>query len=330
MRNRNDTPSKRRVIDAALDRHANLPSRQLARMLYKQHRELFPTQDAAYCSIRYRRGAKGEAFRQKRQTHHAHRRTPCPPIPPSKATAWPTVALPPGRILLLGDLHFPYHDPAAIDAALCYGEQHKANHILLNGDTIDFYSCSRFETNPKERNLRGELEAAEQFFKHLRHRFPRARIFFKKGNHDERWDSFIWAKAPELWDLPQMQLENITNMAAHRIEMLPRRARITAHKLNILHGHELDKGFIAPVNPARGAFLRSVECTVVHHFHRTSEHIERSVANKQIACFSAACLCGLWPDYAVANKWNHGFALVENTPTGFTMHNKRIMDGRVL
>lgn len=330
MKLRVATPHKRAVIDQMLDRHADLPSRQLARMLYREHKELFPNYDAAYCAVRYRRGAKGDRDRKSRQTKHAHRRTPAPPLPPSKATPWATFRLPPGNILTLSDIHLPYHDPAALEAALAYGEEHDADHILLNGDTIDFYSCSRFETNPAERDLRGELEAAEQLFAHLRGRFPKARILFKKGNHDERWDSFIWAKAPELWNLKQMQLEHITNMELHGIEMLPRRCRITAHKLNILHGHELDKGFIAPVNPARGAFLRSVECVLVGHFHRTSEHIERSINNKQIACFSAGCLAGLWPDYAVANKWNHGFALIENSAGGFTMHNKRIMDGRVL
>ena len=333
MKLRLDTPARRATITALLNKHPQLPSRQLARMVFNQHKELFASLDSAYQSIRRCRGAHGRVDRAKRTATHRHLTTPppaLPPLPPTRARRWATRQLPLGDILVLSDLHFPYQDNEAIEAALATGEQAKVNTIFLNGDVLDFYSISRFETNPGERNLKKEIAATEQFFAHLRARFPKAAILFKQGNHDERWDAFIWRKAPELWNLPQMTLTAITNMGQYGIDLLPRRARVTAHKLDILHGHELDKGFIAPVNPARGAFLRTTECVMVGHYHRTSEHIERSARGRLISCFSTGCLAGLWPDYSVANKWNHGFALVENRADGFTVHNTRILEGRVL
>lgn len=327
-----DTPARRQLIAAALDKHAALPSRAMARLLCRQHPEQFLNFQSAYSAVRLRRGAMGKGGSARRGPAHRHRTTPpaIPPLPASKARRWATRILPLGNILVLADLHFPYQDNEALEAALVTGEQAKADTIFLNGDVFDFYSISRFDTDPKDRNLRKELESGAQFFAHLRARFPKAAIWFKQGNHDERWDAFIWRKAPELWDLPQLTLEAITGMEEHGITMLPRRCRVTAHKLDILHGHELDKGFIAPVNPARGAFLRTTECVMVGHYHRTSEHIERSSRGRLVSCFSTGCLAGLWPDYSVANKWNHGFAIVEHATDGFTVHNKRILNGKVL
>jgi hypothetical protein len=42
------------------------------------------------------------------------------------------------------------------------------------------------------------------------------------------------------------------------------------------------------------------------------------------------CLCDLSPDYAIVNRWNHGFAIVDIDEDGsFEVHNHKIIDGRV-
>ena len=115
------------------------------------------------------------------------------------------------------------------------------------------------------------------------------------------------------------------------IEFITDQQKIQAGHLDILHGHELGKGSIAPpVNPARGFFLKTMECTLAGHLHRSSTHRERSSKGKQIACWSTACLCGLYPDYARINKWNQGGARVDLHGDDFAVTLLDIINGKVM
>jgi hypothetical protein len=97
------------------------------------------------------------------------------------------------------------------------------------------------------------------------------------------------------------------------------------------NGHEaLDAWALeASVNPARSIFLKAQDCCMVAHNHQTSEHTAPTIRGVTITGWSLGCLCDLHPKYARFNKWNHGFAIVENGPTGWTVFNKRIVDGQV-
>ena len=105
---------------------------------------------------------------------------------------------------------------------------------------------------------------------------------------------------------------------------------IYAGALTLLHGHELQGGISAPVNIARGLFLRAKACAIQGHNHQTSEHSEVDVRRKLVTTWSLGCLCQLHPEYARYNKWNHGFAFLDLEDGDFTIRNKRILDGRVL
>ena len=106
--------------------------------------------------------------------------------------------------------------------------------------------------------------------------------------------------------------------------------KIQVGNLDILHGHELGKGSIAPpVNPARGFFLKTMENTLAGHLHRASQHDERSSKGKLISCWSTGCLCGLWPDYAKINKWNHSAARVDLHRGFFNVVPIRVSNGKV-
>ena len=71
-------------------------------------------------------------------------------------------------------------------------------------------------------------------------------------------------------------------------------------------------------------------CTIAGHRHQTSEHAFKTADNKHIHCWSLGCLCDMQPEYAVLNKWNHGFATIELYGKQFAVVNKRIIEGVVL
>jgi hypothetical protein len=128
-----------------------------------------------------------------------------------------------------------------------------------------------------------------------------------------------------------MSLGAWLDLDKHGVELVEDQRPVMLGKLPVLHGHELPKGMAAPVNVARGAFLRTLSTVLVGHSHRTSNHAESDMWHREVATWSTGCLCDLRPDYARINRWNWGFAVATVHERGaFDVHNYRVMnDGTV-
>jgi len=309
------------------------PNRQLARMLYAEFTAHYRDIEAARDAIRYVRGVRGE--KNRKCIANAEPWEPQlagwkPQMPPSQADAWRPVTLPGvERVLSLSDVHAPFHDEAALAAAIQHGQKLRPDAVIINGDFGDHYAGSRFQKDPRLIDYTAELDCQAELLGYLRSKFRKAWILFKLGNHDERWDHFCWNKAPELSNEKQLQLHNRLNFEKFGIQRVDDNP-IMAGKLPILHGHELAKGN-SPVNPARGTFLKANHSVLIGHHHRTSTHSDPDMFGKETACWSQGCLCELTPRYARINKWNHGFAFIEVERDGdFNVHNYRISnEGKV-
>lgn len=234
--------------------------------------------------------------------------------------------------MVCSDLHIPYHDTFAIKTMFRFVRDRRISHVLLNGDVADFYAVSRWETDPLKRNFGRELEAIRNFLHVCRKTFPNAKLIYKHGNHEERLERFMRAKAPELLGVPDFtlgRLLRLRDMSIHGV--MDKRPIRLGRLLTIIHGHEYQFAISNPVNPARGFFLRGKSYTLGGHFHQTSQHSERTIDQKVIGAWSTGCLCDLHPEYRPLNNWNHGFAIVEVTKSGgFQVNNYAIIDGKVL
>jgi 3',5'-cyclic AMP phosphodiesterase CpdA len=253
-------------------------------------------------------------------------------MPPSKAEPWePHVLGVVGTVGVLSDIHVPYHSEIALGAAVADLKSSGIDALILNGDIADFYAISRWDKNPAKRNFKAELEQVRQTLAWIRSEFPSIPIVFKLGNHEERWRLWLFQHAPEISDEPEMSLTNWLRLDRNDITLVEDQRPIMAGKLPVLHGHEKGKGISAPVNQARGAFLRLHHTVLEGHGHRTSGHCEPDMFGNEVFCWSTGCLCDLRPEYARLNKWNHGFASVEVHADGsFDVSNHRITaDGRV-
>lgn len=236
------------------------------------------------------------------------------------------------NILILSDIHIPYHDIPALTAAINYGKKQKVNAILLNGDIIDCAELSKYEKDPKARKFVEEANSTKQFLEQLRKTFPKAKIVWLKGNHDVRYEKFLYKKAPELFDDPYYKLEERLGLKGLNIQLLDEEYLVYAGKLMITHGHLSVKGIFAPVNPARGIFLKAKASLLIGHCHQVSEHTERTLEDKMISCWSTGCLCTLYQPYDPHNtKHAHGFAHVQVNKNGsYNVYNKRIINGVIL
>jgi predicted phosphodiesterase len=253
-------------------------------------------------------------------------------LPPSHESNYQPYKIPTNHnnILLLSDIHVPYHNIQALTLALKYGLDNGVNTILLNGDVIDFYAISRFEKDPRKRNFGHEVLMTRQFLTTLRRLFPNAAIYYKCGNHDVRYDHYIMRNAPDLLGMDEFSFESLMHLDQLDIAFIPDKQIIHAGKLTILHGHELGASVFSPVNIARGLFLRAKDSALCGHHHQASEHTEPNINGKVTTCWSVACLCELHPDYMPINKHHHGFAHITVSDNGdFEVSNYRIVNGKI-
>jgi predicted phosphodiesterase len=333
---------KGEVVRKYCEKHPDIPHLTLARIIYKSHDALFDSIDAVRMAVKWHRGKISPANKDR---YH--------PIDPIKYTgeesttradyrAPKTLAKDrtdfvihgAQRILRLSDIHFPIHDPEALDAALGYAKKHDPTVILLDGDVADLSEFSVHEQTTLKSYVKEEMHMLAEFFDGLRSMFPKARIIWKEGNHEERFLKYLLRKAPELLATDCFDLLSFIRFitgradATDRVEWVSEKRIIRAGKLAFLHGHEFRGG--GGVNPARWLFLRTGENAVCGHFHRTSEHSEPNLSGEQRGAWSTGCLCHLTPDYLRHNKWNHGFAWVEVEQSGnFRLKNIRILNGRI-
>jgi hypothetical protein len=234
-------------------------------------------------------------------------------------------------ILFINDIHLPYHSLTALNIALKYGFDKKVNTIFINGDLIDFYAISRFQKDPRKRDLSNEIKTTRDFLSILRKIFPLAKIFYKLGNHDVRWEHYLIEKCPDLLGLSEFNLESILKLADHDITMIPDKQIVHIGKLTALHGHELGTSIMSPVNIARGLYLKAKDNAICGHHHQSSEHTEPNINGKVVTCWSVACLSELHPDYAPINKYTHGFAHIRvvDEEGNFEVTNLRIINGKI-
>ncbi|MCP4639463.1 MAG: hypothetical protein GY851_03475 [bacterium] len=236
----------------------------------------------------------------------------------------------PLRVLSLFDVHVPYHNDRALHAALNYGVENKANVIHLAGDAMDMFSLSKWEKDPRERKFNRELGAMKALLAAIRKGFPRAKIVYQIGNHEERYESYMYCKAPELLDVSDFLLEKLLDFKKYNVIKVGDKRPVKFGDLPVLHGHEWKSGFSAPVNPARTLFLKAKCNAACGHLHQTSQHSETDLEGKVVSTWSAGCLCDTHPDYAPINKWNHGCMLIKVDRDGaFEVRNQRIIKGRV-
>jgi predicted phosphodiesterase len=321
------------IVREIVARHPDAPARTLARRIVDETGGAITLEQArsrvrGVCGINGRRNLKQGDPTLHRPARAAGQKVE---LPPSQAEPWlPHDLGIVGRIGVLSDIHIPYHDETALRAAVDHLQGERIDALLLNGDWADFYSISRHEKNPKHRNFKNELAAGRQFLKWVRGEFPDIPITVKLGNHEERWERWLWEHAPEISDDPIMGIGNWYGLESLGMTLVKDKRIVLAGALPILHGHEKGNGISSPVNQARGAFLRLHHTVLEGHGHRTSTHSEPDMMGRETVCFSTGCLCDMRPAYAVLNKWNHGFALIEVKADGeFDVANLRVQAGKV-
>jgi predicted phosphodiesterase len=320
--------AKEMIEEFTKDGKCTLSKKKLGELLHYRYPSEFKNDDSARSAVRNITNAKGDPARKAvglRVEWNGFN------LPEQEKNDYSRVILSEKRIGILSDIHFPYADLNALNTAVRYLLDWKPDCIILNGDTIDMYHGSDFEQDPRNRNPKYEFDVVREFLIQLNKLFPNTRIIYKAGNHCERYEKKIMQRVPQFIDLEWMTLDFALNHnMPFKVEVIKNKRLIRAGHLNIGHGHELSKGFIAPVNVARGFYMKTKANFIGGHHHRTSEHIEQDINGKVAGAWSTGCLCELNPKYMPINAWNHGFATVEIDGDEFSVKNLKINKGKVV
>lgn len=329
----NSNTPKAEIVKQMIQQHPEASTQAIARMLHKNFPLWFTSVEQARANVRTHRGERGDGSKVPplRTPEERKKAQGWAGIPKSDYDTTPVFKIPKGnnRILLLSDIHLPYHDEQALSIAIEYGMKHQPNAIILNGDTMDMYQASRFIKDPRLRDLAGEIDMTRQFLRDLKAEFS-CPIYFKCGNHEDRWENYLKTVAPELLGISDFHLKNVLRFGEIGVTEIKSKQIIKAGKLTICHGHEFGHQIFSPVNPARGLYMKAKVSAICGHHHQTSEHSEKDMAGNVVTCWSVGSLCGLSPDYHPYNKWNHGFSWIETENNGeFDVKNLRIIEGKV-
>lgn len=307
-----------------------MPTLKLARIIYAKENLSFKDVEDVRWTLR---SIEGKAGDKKTIVTHEYKERKLNPykLPESDESSFePYIIKGFNRLLLFCDIHAPYHSMSAITAAIEYSKKEKPDCIVINGDLFDFHKLSKYIKEPQKKNFAEEISIGCQLLNVLKKQFNTP-IIFKLGNHDERYQHFLWTKSGELAGIDDFELETIIKKRVSDITVINDKRIIKAGDLNIVHGHEFATSIMSPVNIARGLYLRAKANTICGHHHRTSEHTEQNINGKIVTTWSVGCLSELHPQYMPINSWNHGFAIIDlHGSKEFEVRNKRIWKGKIL
>lgn len=336
MANRTES-QKTKLVRGYLTRFPELKKLTLAKKIFRKHPHIFKDIEAIRKTIRSVKGANGELKRMSITDRSllepvTHDTTPPKITVKSRAEKLRVFKLPKSTksVLFLSDIHLPYQDDIALNTAIKYGIDNKVDCIWLNGDTLDMYGASDHEKLPGHQLIHEEFEMAREFLGNLRAIFPNAQIYFKCGNHEQRWIRLLMRKAPELIGCEEFELPVILRFAEHRVHWIENETLVKFGKLNVIHGNEF-KGS-GGVNPARALYMRAKSNVIAGDKHKTGENTEGSLDGKIVTTWAVGCLCDLNPKYMpfAHASWNTGFAHITMDGESFHVKNYRIHNGKIL
>jgi predicted phosphodiesterase len=137
------------------------------------------------------------------------------------------------RILILGDVHAPFHDRKAWELVLAAGRKLKPAAIWLLGDFVDCWSVSSHDKDPQRQlSLREELASARYLLDQLDRLGAPSKIYVA-GNHEDRLRRFLGTNARELEGL--ISIESSLDLATRGWTYVPYKSHRKVGKLHLTH-----------------------------------------------------------------------------------------------
>jgi hypothetical protein len=244
--------------------------------------------------------------------------------------------------LIIGDFHFPHHDPATVAIFLQTVAALKPRRVILNGDTVDLLAVSRYPKDARAKfqyKLRDEVQAFHGFLREL-HQIGDGwglEVVETEANHSgngtaSRWWRYLSDRCPEL-----LGHDDAEAMLSYERWFFPKWSSIRlvphvviADDLLVIHGDMVrGKGGYT----ARAHMEKWQSSTLNSHTHRMGSTVRRipavgSRGESVQRSYEIGCACSLSPVYASVPDWSNGFAIVAHDEQSYAVELVNVVGGR--
>lgn len=226
----------------------------------------------------------------------------------------------PMKVAFLSDIHFNDTDIAAWNLTLRILKNVDPDAVFWGGDIIDEVAASEYAKDPKLiTSFQDELDAQFLGMSRARELLPKAKMWFRDGNHEERVIRLLHSKAQSLSSLRNLSLPSLLRLNELDVEHMNSATKFRIGELFFLHGHEQACGY---VYPARNLYLKLGVNIIAGHFHRFNSYTDTRYDGATHGVWVNGTLQQLSPDFLKgSNQWTQGISIIDFTRSGrFNVH----------
>lgn len=177
-------------------------------------------------------------------------------------------------VLIVPDVHIPYHNVRAWNLFLAAAKDFKPKHIYIIGDFLDFYSVSSHSKDPQRANqLEAEVQAGHAALDALDKLGASNKVYIA-GNHCDRLERYLQDRAPELFKF--INIPDILHLKKRGWSYVPYKDDTHLGKLNLTH--DVGTAGRYAVYKALDMYQHSI---VTGHTHRLAYIVEGNATGKE-------------------------------------------------
>lgn len=315
---------RKELFDEYRKEYPHLLKKPLARLLVAEHPDMFSDVESARDVVRRYTGTHGAQSRKhgKKPKPTDHKAISEEYYLPDGDKEVIKHQLPTGyaRVGITGDWQMPYHDKDAIVKIFEKFIQEKINCLYLNGDIIDCVTLSSFCRDPNARNFSYELDLFFEYMSYARDIFGDIPIYYKLGNHEDRYQRYMYQKSKMLLGVPEFDFEYVMAFNDFKIKKIEAYDLMFAGDMPIIHGHE-HGGWGSTINPAKNMYNKIKSSFIMGHGHIRDSYRRKRVTGEQIECHMHGSACQLSPAWKpmAYTDWSHGAAILYRDSKGNTV-----------
>lgn len=214
--------------------------------------------------------------------------------------------------IFLSDVHVPFEDEDGLNVFFELGRDFKPDIVWLGGDILDDYNLSSY-IKSNQIAYQEEIERVKDFLSKLRNIFPRTRIVYQEGNHEQRFRNYILKRAGHLEFLlnKNLSFEELLELEKLKIYYITGPAQIA--KLYHIHGHE--KRVYGQLVHVALNYIRWLHKSVIFgHWHVAQKFPIKEIDGTYKEAYANPCLFDPhkmpYKGYAPIDLFHRGFSFI--------------------
>lgn len=226
----------------------------------------------------------------------------------------PIITTPRYKVITGGDAHYPFQCEKSIRGFIRLIKLEKPTHVVLTGDMGDFKSVSRWLKKPSDLGLSKELQGTRDLIMRIRE-VHKKKMHYVEGNHEVRLKKRILNRMPELWGVPEFNMQHLLKLKEMRVNWTPIDTNFDLQIDGIIYRHGDGRKCTVACALVRAIQRRFRQNLIVGHSHKMGVVYERAGTrdNELILGGETGCLCtaDAGREYVRDPDWHHGALIIE-------------------